>query len=102
MLESGIGRAHNIALATLEQFTLPGDISSSSKYWEEDIIEPEISVYNGKIALPDNPGIGFHVSREKLKNTLLKRKYLPYKQNYPLHVLQRMILFILQPILALP
>lgn len=74
MLESGIGRAHNISLATLEQFTLPGDISSSSKYWEEDIIEPEMSVYNGKIALPDNPGIGFHVSREKLKKYTVETK----------------------------
>ena len=44
MLESGIGRAHNIALSTLENFTLPGDVSASARYWVEDIIEPEVTV----------------------------------------------------------
>jgi O-succinylbenzoate synthase len=44
MLESGIGRAHNIAMATLAGFTLPGDVSASARYWEEDIIEPPVTV----------------------------------------------------------
>ena len=44
MLESGIGRSHNIALSTLENFTLPGDVSASARYWAEDIIEPEVTV----------------------------------------------------------
>ena len=48
MLESGIGRAHNIALSTLEGFTLPGDVSASARYWAEDIIEPEVRCLGGR------------------------------------------------------
>jgi O-succinylbenzoate synthase len=60
MLESGIGRAHNIALSTLSNFTLPGDVTASKRYWIEDIIEPEVTVSNqGTIRVPDAPGIGF-------------------------------------------
>jgi O-succinylbenzoate synthase len=60
MLESGIGRAHNIALSTLPNFTLPGDITASKRYWSEDIIEPEVTVSKqGTILVPDRPGIGF-------------------------------------------
>ena len=44
MLESGVGRAHNIALSTLQNFRLPGDVSASKRYWKEDIIEPEVTV----------------------------------------------------------
>jgi O-succinylbenzoate synthase len=63
MLESGIGRAHNIAMATLEGFTLPGDVSASARYWEEDIIEPPVMVSaKGTIAAPNAPGIGFEVN----------------------------------------
>ena len=63
MLESGIGRAHNIAMATLAGFTLPGDVSASARYWEQDIIEPEVTVSpRGTIAAPDKPGIGFEVN----------------------------------------
>jgi O-succinylbenzoate synthase len=62
MLESGIGRAHNIALATLAGFTLPGDVSASARYWQEDIIEPAVTVTaHGTIAAPDKPGIGFDI-----------------------------------------
>jgi len=62
MLESGVGRAHNIALATLAGFTLPGDISASSRYWQEDIIEPAVTVTaGGTIVAPDKPGIGFDI-----------------------------------------
>jgi len=67
MLESGIGRAHNIAMATLAGFTLPGDVSASSRYWEEDIIEPPVTVTpNGMIVAPSNPGIGFEINRPRI------------------------------------
>ena len=60
MLESGIGRAHNIALSTLPNFTLPGDVAASKRYWKEDIIEPEVTVSSqGTIHVPSGPGIGF-------------------------------------------
>jgi O-succinylbenzoate synthase len=59
MLEAGIGRAHNIALTTLSNFTMPGDTASSSHYWEQDIIEPEVTVHNGLITVPNKYGIGF-------------------------------------------
>jgi O-succinylbenzoate synthase len=60
MLESGIGRAHNIAISTLPGFTLPGDVSASRRYWREDIIHPEVTVTRqGTIRVPDTPGLGF-------------------------------------------
>jgi o-succinylbenzoate synthase len=74
MLESGIGRSHNIALSTLENFTLPGDVSASERYWVEDIIEPEVVVSaQGEIAVPDTPGRGYEV-RTDLVDTLTVRK----------------------------
>jgi O-succinylbenzoate synthase len=74
MLESGIGRAHNIALSTLENFRLPGDVSASKRYWKEDIIEPEVTVSaDGHIAIRDEPGTGYHV-REDLIEKLTVRK----------------------------
>jgi O-succinylbenzoate synthase len=67
MLESGIGRAHNIAMATLEGFTLPGDISASARYWEEDIIEPPVNVTpRGTIPAPTSSGIGFAVKQSRI------------------------------------
>jgi O-succinylbenzoate synthase len=67
MLESGIGRAHNIAMATLAGFTLPGDVSASARYWSEDIIEPHVTVTSrGTIIAPDTPGIGFEVNRTRI------------------------------------
>lgn len=63
MLESGVGRAHNIALATLANFTIPGDISASSRYWHRDVIYPEVIVENGKIRVPTGPGIGYEIDR---------------------------------------
>jgi O-succinylbenzoate synthase len=63
MLESGIGRAHNIAMSTLAGFTLPGDVSASARYWEEDIIEPPVKVSpRGTIKVPESPGIGFEIN----------------------------------------
>ncbi len=60
MLEAGIGRAHNIALATLPNFTLPGDVSASKRYWKQDIIVPAVETTpNGTIIVRDEPGFGY-------------------------------------------
>ncbi|KKI88885.1 O-succinylbenzoate synthase [Bacillus sp. SA1-12] len=67
MLETSISRAHNIALASLANFSIPGDISSSSRYWEEDVVSPEIKAVHGKIAVPKGNGIGFQVNMEIVK-----------------------------------
>ncbi|MGH9412590.1 MAG: enolase C-terminal domain-like protein, partial [Terriglobales bacterium] len=62
MLESGVGRAHNIALSTLPNFSLPGDVSASRRYWAEDIIEPEVTVTpQGTILVPPSAGLGYTV-----------------------------------------
>jgi O-succinylbenzoate synthase len=74
MLESGIGRAHNVALSTLENFRLPGDVSASKRYWKEDIIDPEVEVTpQGTIVLGDAPGTGYR-AREDLIEKLTVRK----------------------------
>jgi O-succinylbenzoate synthase len=74
MLESGVGRAHNIALSTLENFRLPGDVSASKRYWKEDIIEPEVEVSSsGMISISNAPGTGYRV-REDLIEKLTVRK----------------------------
>ncbi|KGP72034.1 o-succinylbenzoate synthase [Pontibacillus yanchengensis] len=61
MLETGISRAHNIALASLPNFTIPGDISASKRYWEKDVIIPEVELPNGYVVIPDGDGIGYDV-----------------------------------------
>jgi len=66
MIEFGISRAFNIALATLEGFTIPGDISSSNRFWEKDIITPEVHVRKGKIQAPMQAGIGFNINKKQL------------------------------------
>ncbi|MBS4216720.1 o-succinylbenzoate synthase [Bacillus sp. FJAT-49711] len=71
MIEFGISRAHNIALATLPGFTIPGDIVSSNHYWEEDIIEPFVEVKNGMISVPAEAGIGFLINRKRLKEVTI-------------------------------
>jgi O-succinylbenzoate synthase len=74
MLESGVGRSHNIALSTLPGFTLPGDVSASKRYWKEDIIEPAVNVSpQGFIKVPSGPGRGFEI-RLKLVDQLTMRK----------------------------
>ncbi|HEV2118102.1 MAG TPA: o-succinylbenzoate synthase [Terriglobales bacterium] len=74
MLESGVGRAQNIALSTLNNFSLPGDVSASKRYWKEDIIEPEVTVSSaGTIKVSDTPGTGYRV-REDLIEKLTVRK----------------------------
>jgi o-succinylbenzoate synthase len=73
MLESGIGRAHNIAMSTLAGFTLPGDVSASARYWSEDIIEPEVEVTpKGTIHVPKAPGIGYAVRRDRIEQLTVR------------------------------
>lgn len=75
MLESGIGRAHNIALASLEHFTIPGDISESKRYFKNDIISPEIQLsHDGWINLSDKPGIGYEVDLDLIQKITSKIK----------------------------
>ena len=77
MLESGIGRAHNIALSTLPNFTLPGDVTASRRYWERDIIEPEVTVSpQGTIRVPDAPGIGYQPALERIEASTVKKERL--------------------------
>lgn len=64
MLESGVGRAHNVALATLEGFSLPGDISASRRYWSEDIVTPEFVLDDGTMRVPEGHGIGVSVRKD--------------------------------------
>jgi O-succinylbenzoate synthase len=80
MIEFGISRAHNIALASLPGFTIPGDISSSSRFWEEDIITPEVTVENGLIQVPIEPGIGFNLDRKRLSQTLVTKHSFELKK----------------------
>jgi O-succinylbenzoate synthase len=75
MLESGIGRAHNIALSTLENFRLPGDVSASKRYWKEDIIEPEVAVSpQGTIAISDEPGTGYRIREDRIEKLTVRRE----------------------------
>src|SRR5260370_21851271 len=77
MLESGIGRAHNMALSTLPNFTLPGDITASKRYWSEDIIEPEVTVSSqGVIRVPDVPGTGFTPRLALIENWTVRKEVL--------------------------
>jgi o-succinylbenzoate synthase len=77
MLESGIGRAHNIALSTLPNFVLPGDVSASKRYWEQDIIEPEVTVTpQGTIRVPQGPGIGYTPLLERIERLTVAKELL--------------------------
>lgn len=75
MLESGIGRAHNVALTTLSNFTLPGDTASSNRYWGKDIIKPEVVSENGYITVPQAAGIGFEIDREAVESFTVAKKH---------------------------
>jgi O-succinylbenzoate synthase len=73
MLESGIGRAHNIHLASLPNFTLPGDIAASRRYFAPDLIEPPIDVSaDGLVAVPTGPGIGVNVDWDRVQAATLE------------------------------
>jgi O-succinylbenzoate synthase len=73
MLESGIGRAHNLHLSTLPNFTLPGDVAASRRYYSPDLIEPPIDVRpDGTIPLPSGAGIGVHVVADRVASATLE------------------------------
>jgi len=75
MLETGIGRAHNIAMSSLPGFVLPGDVSASQRYWEEDIIEPEVEVTpKGTILVPATPGLGYSVRRKRIEQLTVRQQ----------------------------
>ena len=76
MLESGIGRAHNIALASLPGFTLPGDVSASRRYWSEDIIEPEVMVSGrGTLRVPQSPGLGYEPNLDRIERVTVQKEW---------------------------
>ena len=78
MLEAGIGRAHNIALSTLPNFVLPGDVSASKRYWKRDIVTPPVEVSTaGTIAVTDGPGFGYDLDLEYLESLVVRREVLP-------------------------
>lgn len=72
MLESGVGRAHNVALASLENFALPGDISASSRYWARDIVDPEFTVEDGLMRVPTGPGIGVEIDEDWIESLTVR------------------------------
>jgi O-succinylbenzoate synthase len=75
LLETGVGRAHNIALATLPGFTLPGDISASERYYAEDVVDPPVTVTpQGTLLVPTAPGIGYTVVESRLARTCVRRE----------------------------
>jgi len=75
MLESGIGRAHNIALASLPNFVLPGDVSASRRYWTQDVIVPEVEVTpEGTIQVPQAAGLGYEVDRDRIERRAIRRE----------------------------
>ena len=78
MLESGIGRACNVALASLPNFTLPGDVSPSARYWEHDIVTPEWTMDSaGMVAVPaDRPGLGVTVDEGRVDDLTVRRRTL--------------------------
>ena len=81
MLESGIGRWQNVALSTLSNFTLPGDVSASERYWKEDIVDPPVDVSErGTIAVPQGPGSGYTVRKDLIENLTVRKQELMARQ----------------------
>jgi O-succinylbenzoate synthase len=75
MLESGVGRCHNVALSTLSNFSLPGDVSASKRYWRDDVIEPEVVVSkSGTIAVSDKPGRGYEIRKDLVEKLTVRRE----------------------------
>lgn len=77
MLETGVGRAHNLALASLPGFILPGDISASRRYWERDIVSPELEIEEGTMRVPAGPGIGVSVDMERVEALSVRSAEFP-------------------------
>ena len=74
MLESGIGRAHNLHLSSLPNFSLPGDVAASRRYYDSDLIDPPIEVAgDGTIAVPSGPGIGVRVAEDRIERATRRR-----------------------------
>lgn len=77
MLESGIGRAYNVALASLPNFTIPGDLSPSARYWERDVVKPEWTMNDGFVRVPlDRPGIGVEVDVDRIDDLTVRSETL--------------------------
>jgi O-succinylbenzoate synthase len=77
MLEAGIGRAHNVALSSLEDFCLPGDVSASKRYFAQDIIDPPIEVDSqGQISMPEGVGIGFQPNMQRIERVTVRTEVL--------------------------
>ena len=76
MLESGIGRAHNVALATLPNFVLPGDVSASKRYWKRDIVTPIETTPQGTIVVSESVGFGYEIDFEFLKSVTVEEAVL--------------------------
>ena len=77
MLESGVGRSHNVALSTLPNFKLPGDVSASKRYWKEDVIEPEVEVSSqGTIPITDKPGRGYNLRSDLIESLTVRKETL--------------------------
>jgi len=75
MLECGIGRAHNIAVASLPGYALPGDVSASKRYWEEDVVDPPIEVSpRGTLQVPASPRLGYHVRRDLIEHRTTEKE----------------------------
>jgi O-succinylbenzoate synthase len=71
MHEFGVGRAANVAVASLPGFTLPGDVSGSDKYYREDVVDPPVLAHNGAVRVPDGPGLGHEPLEDRiLRNTI--------------------------------
>ena len=78
MLESGVGRAYNVALASLPGFTIPGDLSPSARYWEQDVVTPEWTMNSeGIVAVPsDQPGLGVTVDVDRVESLTVRTQTL--------------------------
>jgi O-succinylbenzoate synthase len=75
MLETGIGRVQNVHLSTLPNFTLPGDVSASKRYWKEDIVEPAVEVSpKGTITVPHGPGTGYRVKEDLIEKLTVRKE----------------------------
>jgi O-succinylbenzoate synthase len=76
MLESGVGRSYNVALAALPNFVKPGDVSPSARYWERDVVSPEWTMRDGLVDVPTTPGIGVTPNRELIGRLTVREERL--------------------------
>jgi O-succinylbenzoate synthase len=75
MLEAGVGRAHNVALATLPNFVLPGDVSATKRYWKQDIIQPPVETTPyGTICVRDDPGFGYALDHDFIRSITVREE----------------------------